>query len=237
MIVLPTEYSLSNDKKSPLASIVTETWALQAFKLRQTADSLRPIYLLIIPNQPPSTVGLLTLRSPVVVLVEHILGRIQPVRDDTTRHPVVPVLGDPRFPNGVGRPTLRTLAHMVVLSVLTGGRVFTDRALLADETGTGPSVDRLSDQVSRRPPMLGSQQWPSTVVITDRKPRSIDVVLDDRRNALTDSVHSFALILVLQRCVGLRAMDELNGVFPPFEVAVRQVDTPDPTEPGTRMPE
>ena len=30
MIVLPTEYSLSNDKRSPLASIATETWALQA---------------------------------------------------------------------------------------------------------------------------------------------------------------------------------------------------------------
>jgi len=144
------------------------------------------------------------------VLVEHVFARVQLIRDDAPRDAVVPVLRHPRLAGVVRRARRRTPAYLPKRGELTRLGILVVGAFLPDETRARPPVERLSDGPGRHAAGVGRDEGRSTVVVGRLDPRTVDIVLEDLRDALADPVHPFAPFVVLQGRPGLRAVDEFD---------------------------
>jgi len=68
---------------------VHRRWTLQDFTVWSPAASVVRVSCSSLLNQPPSSICLLALRSAVIVFVENLFARVDPVRNDPARDTVV----------------------------------------------------------------------------------------------------------------------------------------------------
>ena len=168
--------------------------------------------------------------------IEHVLGGVESIRDNSARNVVVPVAGDPCFSNVVGRSRRRAFAHLRRRHELAGRRLLAVGADDTDLTGTGPAVEGSTNCRSRDSSVLGGDQWGAVVVVGGLDAWAVDVVLEDRRDLPGDPVDTLAVDLVFQRGALIRSVTDLDVGLVFVELHVTEVERADATESNSGVP-
>lgn len=101
------------------------------------------------------------------MFVEDVLARVEFVGDDATGNVLVPVGGDPSFPEVVRRSSRRTARHVVGAGVVTGVGVEPVGAVEPDHAGTSPAISSVAEGTASDATVFCRHQGVSTIILDD----------------------------------------------------------------------